>query len=73
MKYSEEVTRAEQKRLEHLIQVVRDMEEKQMATEAMYKERINELESELQELGGSNQRFSRDYDQAKVIHCFDYK
>ena len=63
---SEESKRFEQRRLDHLIQIVRDMEGKQQAAEALARDRINELESELRELTATNQRFAKDYDQAKV-------
>ena len=42
------------------------MESKQQAAEALARERIDELESELRELNVTNQRFAKDYDQAKV-------
>lgn len=65
--------KADQRRLEHLIQVVRDCEEKQTITERTYREKIGELEQELVESSANNQRFSKDYEQAKVNHLHNFK
>lgn len=73
MKYSEENMKNDQRRLEHLIQIVRDCEEKQAVTERTYKEKIGELEQELAEIGTNNQRFAKDYEQAKVNCCWSEK
>ena len=69
MKYSEENMKNDQRRLEHLIQIVRDCEDKQAVTERTYKEKIGELEQELADLSTNNQRFAKDYEQAKVNSC----
>lgn len=64
--YREESKRTDQRKLERLLQIVNEMETNQLTKEAAFKDKISELEFELNNVTENNQRYAKDYEQAMV-------